>query len=282
MCGQGRTQSLLSECLHRRPLPPRPQSDRKRTSTNRKTRPGGLFPDRLGHRRILPIPKHSRARPRIGRQQRRLLCARDHGSRCSRHGTALRALSIGRARRVAGYRSRPSQRRSARARHPTCLSALRQARRSHDSECHHLSRPLCHPRHRKSARLHRTRSRTHRSARSLLGLDRSQGHRGAPVSRSRLLARKSTHLKIPGSLSRHSGPAAPSRPTFRRHGDLRRPARFHRSTRTRHHARTSSHPVGQRRLRRHGHHQSGSAGPRHDGRARRFHPSNSRLLSPRK
>ena len=36
----------------------------------------GLFPDRLGHRPLLPRARNSGAGPRIGRQQRGLLCAR--------------------------------------------------------------------------------------------------------------------------------------------------------------------------------------------------------------
>jgi hypothetical protein len=71
---------------------------------------------------------------------------------------------------VAGYRSRSSQWRSARARHPARLSTLRQTRRRHDRQCHHLPRPLRCSRHWKGARLLRTRSRTHCRTRSLLGL----------------------------------------------------------------------------------------------------------------
>ncbi len=78
---------------------------------------------------------------------------------------------------------------------------------------------------------------------------------------------KSTDREVPGSLHGHPRSPAPSRPALRRHGHLRRPAGFRRSARTRHHARPRRHPVGQRRLRRHGHHQGGSAGSRHDGRA---------------
>ena len=46
-------------------------------------------------------------------------------------------------------------------------------------------------------------------------------------------------------------------------------ARFGRAARTRHDARPRRHPVGQGRLRRHGHRQGRSARPRHDGRAAR-------------
>ena len=49
-----RTQSLLSDCILSRSLPPRPPPNRARARAHRKTRPGRLFPDRLGHRRVLP------------------------------------------------------------------------------------------------------------------------------------------------------------------------------------------------------------------------------------
>ena len=71
-------------------------------------------------------------------------------------------------------------------------------------------------------------------------------------------------------LYRRAGSAAPSRPALRRHGDLPGPARFRRAAGARHHARPRGGAVGQGRLRRHGHHQSGPAGPRHDGGASRI------------
>ena len=58
------------------------------------------------------------------------------------HGPALRALPQRRARRVARYRYRSAQRRQARTGHPVRLPALRQARRRHDGQRHHLPRPL--------------------------------------------------------------------------------------------------------------------------------------------
>ena len=161
-------------------------------------------------------------------------------------------------------------------------ATLRPARRRHDRQHHHLSRPLGRTRHRQSAGLPGTGSGAHLGAGSFLGLDRSERNRRAPIQRSRLFAGKtSADWKIPGSLHDHPGSAAPSGPAFRRHGDLRRPARFRRSAGTRHHARPRRHPVGQGRLRRHGNRQSGSAGPRHDGRARRLHPAHSHRVSRR-
>ena len=69
--------------------------------------------------------KHSRSRPRIGRQQRRLLFARHHRSRCRQHGASLRAFSFRRTRRVARHRSRPAQRRRARKSNSVRLQAIR-------------------------------------------------------------------------------------------------------------------------------------------------------------
>ena len=65
----------------------------------------------------------------------------------------------------------------------------------------------------------------------------------------------------------HPGSAAASRPALRRHGDLPGRARFRRAARARVDARPRRHPVGQGRLRRHGHRQGRSARPRDDGRA---------------
>ena len=80
-------------------------------------------------------------------------------------------------------------------------------------------------------------------------------------------------------LYRHgAGPSAPPRPALRRHGDLPGPARFRRPARARHHARPRGGAVGQRRLRRYGHHQGGSARPRHDGGDRRVPQADSRSV----
>ena len=141
--------SLPAQARGRRRAPPlpavsraRPPADRARTGAHRKAGAGGLFPDRLGHRALLPRERHPGAGPRLGRQQRGLLRARNHRGRSGRHGPAVRALPFRRARRVARHRYRPAQRRQARARHPVRLPALRQAGRGHDGQRHHLSRPL--------------------------------------------------------------------------------------------------------------------------------------------
>ncbi len=90
-----------------------PPPDRARTGAHRKARARRLFPDRVGHRALLPGAGHPGAGPRLGRQQRRLLRAGHHRRRSGRHGPALRALPLGRARRVARHRPRPAQRRAA-------------------------------------------------------------------------------------------------------------------------------------------------------------------------
>ena len=53
--------------------------------------------------------EHPGTGARFRSQQRCLLFAGDHGRRSHRHGAALRALPVGRTRRVARYRSRSSQ-----------------------------------------------------------------------------------------------------------------------------------------------------------------------------
>ena len=88
---------------------------------DREARPRRLLPDRLGRRALLPREPHPRPGARLGRQQRRLLRALDHGGRSGEDGAALRALPLGGARRVARHRPRPAVGRSARARHPARL-----------------------------------------------------------------------------------------------------------------------------------------------------------------
>ena len=109
--------------------------------TDRKACSRRLLPDRLGPGPLLPRAKHSGAGARLRRQQRRLLFAGHHRRRSRRHGTAFRALSFRRARRVARHRSRSSQRRPARARDSVFIQTLRRARRCHDRQRHHLSQP---------------------------------------------------------------------------------------------------------------------------------------------
>src|SRR3989442_1400138 len=87
-----------------------------------------LLPDRVGYRRVLPREQHPRAGPGLGRQQRRLLCARHHGGRSHQDGPALRAFPQRGTWRVARHRSGPAERRTAGGGHPLRLPALPEPR----------------------------------------------------------------------------------------------------------------------------------------------------------
>ena len=106
---------------------------RARARSDREARSRRLLPDRLGHRQLLPPGGHPRAGPRLGGQQRRLLQPRHHRGRSGRHGSAVRALPVGGARRVAGHRSRSAERRSPRAGDPAHLPEVRDVRAEHGS-----------------------------------------------------------------------------------------------------------------------------------------------------
>ncbi len=91
-----------------RPLTTKAQAQlTKELEPHREARPRGLLPHRLGHRALLPAREHPRAGARLGREQRRLLRALDHGGRPREDGAPLRALPLGGARRVARHRPRP-------------------------------------------------------------------------------------------------------------------------------------------------------------------------------
>ena len=94
---------------------------RARARSDREARSRRLLPHRLGHRQLLPAGGHSRSGARLGRQQRRVLQPRDHGRRSGRHGSAVRAIPVGRARRMARHRSRSAERRSPRAGDPASV-----------------------------------------------------------------------------------------------------------------------------------------------------------------
>ena len=101
-------------------------ADRARAGSDREARSRRLLPDRLGHRQLLPAGADPRAGARLGGQQRRLLQPRHHRRRSDRDGSAVRAVPVGGARRVAGHRSRSAERRSPRARHSARLREVRQ------------------------------------------------------------------------------------------------------------------------------------------------------------
>ena len=71
----------------------------------------GYFPDCLGHCALLQRQPHSVPGPRFRRQQRGLLRSGNHRGGPRRHGASLRTFPVRRARRVARYRYRSSQRR---------------------------------------------------------------------------------------------------------------------------------------------------------------------------
>jgi error-prone DNA polymerase len=73
-------------------------------------------------------------------EQRRLLLPRDYAGRSGEQSPRLRALPEREPERLAGYRSRPTERRPARERDPGNLSPLRQTRRCHDRERDLISR----------------------------------------------------------------------------------------------------------------------------------------------
>ena len=93
----------------------------------------------------------------VGGQQRRLLQPRHHGRRSGRDGSAVRAVSVGRARRVARHRSGSAERRSPRAGHSARLRKVRPARRRDDRQRHHVSRPERGARSGQGARVRRRR-----------------------------------------------------------------------------------------------------------------------------
>ena len=86
----GRARSLRQRPAGR----PRPTADRARARGHRPARPRRLFPHRAGHHRFLSRAGHPGAGPRLGRQQRGLLCARAHRRRSGGHGSAVRAVSL--------------------------------------------------------------------------------------------------------------------------------------------------------------------------------------------
>ena len=92
----------------------------------------------------------------------------------------------------------------------------------------------------------------------------------------------SAHPQIFRTLPSGSGFAASSRAAFRRNGGVPGATGFRGSAGARHDAGTRGGAMGQRRLRRHGHRESGFAGAGHDGGARRFAENHSRITMEKK
>ena len=134
---------------------------------------------------------HPRAGARLGREQRRLLRALDHGGRPRPDGAPLRALPLGGARRVARHRPRPALGRPAGEGHPARLQDVRRARRRDDGERHHVPRPLGRARDGEGRRLRAGPGRHARQAPRAVQLRRVPRRRSA-TSRPRWPPRAST------------------------------------------------------------------------------------------
>ena len=245
---------------------PRPRADRPRARPDRKAGARRLFPDRLGRRELLPPAGHPRPGTRFGGEQRRVLQPGHHGGRPGRHGSPVRAVPVGGARRMARHRSRPAERRPARAGDPARLREVRTPWGGDDRQRDHLSRPQRRARGRQDARLRRRAGRSAREGDEPLRVHRSGRHAPAPSGVGRSRCEFQSGPDVRAAVGRDAGSAAPSRPAFGRHGDLPGTARFSGAARERHHAGARGRPVGQGRLRRHGHRQGRSARPRDDGR----------------
>ncbi len=183
LSGAGRRQRDVVPAPHRRGRRPRSlpalsregaPPDRPRARSDRAARSRRLLPDRVGHRQLLPPARHPGAGPRLGRQQRRLLQPRHHRHRPDQDGAALRAVPVGRARRVARHRPRPAERRPARAGHPARLREVRPARRGHDRQRHHLPRQERRARGGEGARARRGADRSPRQGDAQLRVHRPQ------------------------------------------------------------------------------------------------------------
>ena len=115
------------------PLPARPRAQLERElALIEKLDLAGYFLIVHDIARFAREQRHARPGPRLRRQQRGLLCARDHRGRSRRDGPALRALPLRGARRVARHRHRPAVGRPAREGDPVRLREVRRARRRDD------------------------------------------------------------------------------------------------------------------------------------------------------
>ena len=110
-----------------------------------------LFSDRLGHRQFLPRTQHHGAGRGSAANSAVCFCLGITPVDPVEQSSRLRTFPERRPQRLARHRSRSAERRSARKRDPGNLPALRQTRRGHDRERHHLSRPKRRARNRQSA-----------------------------------------------------------------------------------------------------------------------------------
>ena len=135
--------------------------------------------------------RHPDAGARLRRQQRGLLRPRHHRGGPGEDGAPLRALPLRGARRVAGHRPRPAERRPPREGDPVRVRALRPARRGHDRQRDHLSRAERGPRGGKGPRLRRRPHRAAVPARQQLGVQGPGRQSARPSGRGRLRSRRS-------------------------------------------------------------------------------------------
>ena len=290
LSGAGRRQRDVVPAPHRRGRRPRSlpalsregaPPDRPRARSDREARSRRLLPDRVGHRQLLPPARHPGAGPRLGRQQRRLLQPRHHRHRPDQDGAALRAVPVGRARRVARHRPRPAERRSPRAGHPARLPEVRPARRGHDRQRHHLPRQERRARGGEGARARRGADRSPGQGDAQLRVHRPQRDARPQHGGGRHRAGRAARADVRRTVAADPGPAAPSRAALGRDGGVPGRARFRGAAGAGEHARPRRHPVGQGRLRRHGHREGRSARPRHDGGAAGRHRARQHVVGKR-
>ena len=120
-------------------------ADRPRARGDRRARVRRLLPHRVGHRRVLPAPRHLLPGSGVGRQLGRLLRPRHHQRRRRRARAAVRTVPLARPRRAARHRRRHRVG-PARGGHPVRLRALRPPSRRPGGQRHHLPGPLGPPR----------------------------------------------------------------------------------------------------------------------------------------
>ncbi len=234
-------------------------ADRTRAGPDRPPRPAGLLPDRVGPGRVLPRAGHPGAGPGLGGQQRGVLRAGHHRRGSRRDGAPVRAFPLRGAGRVAGHRPGPAERRPSRARDPVRLRALRPARRGHDRQRHHVSRPERGTRGGQGAGAARGPPRPPLAPRQRVRVQGPGRHAPGPPGRGRLRPARSAHAAVRRAVAGHPGPAAAPRPALGRHGHRAGAARLGGAARARDHARPLGGAVGQGRLRRARHGEGGPA-----------------------
>src|SRR5262249_15811353 len=125
---------------------------RARAGNDREARSRGLLPDRARHRALRVRGADARPRAWLRRQQRGVLCARQHPGGRGRDEPAVRALPLRGARRVARHRPRPAVGGPAREGDPVRVREVRTPRRRDDRRGGHLPHAHCGARDGQGAR----------------------------------------------------------------------------------------------------------------------------------